>query len=72
MTARNSNLPLQQEGLHAEGFEYMRLSHQVEGMISNYQRLIDGYIAGQPIDRLAAGNRVVNQGYDSPVSDLGF
>jgi phenylpropionate dioxygenase-like ring-hydroxylating dioxygenase large terminal subunit len=36
-----SNLPLQQLGLHAKGFEYMRLSKDVEGMISNYQRLID-------------------------------
>ena len=31
-----SNLPLQQLGLHAKGFEYMRLSKKYEGMISNF------------------------------------
>jgi phenylpropionate dioxygenase-like ring-hydroxylating dioxygenase large terminal subunit len=41
-----SNLPLQQQGLHAGGFEFMRLSPQVEGMISNYQRLVDGFLGG--------------------------
>ena len=30
-----SNLPRQQKGLHAKGFEYMRLSNQIEGLISN-------------------------------------
>ena len=41
-----SNLPRQQRGLHARGFEYMRLAEQIEGHISNYHRLIDGYLAG--------------------------
>jgi len=38
-----SNIPLQQKGLHAGGFEFMRLSKDKEGLISNYQRIIDGY-----------------------------
>ncbi|MFC4595681.1 aromatic ring-hydroxylating oxygenase subunit alpha [Sphingobium tyrosinilyticum] len=67
-----SNLPRQQLGLHAKGFDYMRLSHEYEGMISNYQRLIDGYLAGLDPQLLAAGNRAVNQGYDSPIVDIGF
>lgn len=67
-----SNLPLQQKGLHATGFEYMRLSHKFEGMISNYQRLIDGYLAGIDPVLLSAGARKVNQGYDSPIVDIGF
>ena len=41
-----SNLPRQQQGLHTKGFEFMRLSDQAEGLISNYHRLIDGYLAG--------------------------
>lgn len=67
-----SNLPLQQRGLHAEKFEYMRLSGEVEGMISNYQRLIDGYLAGLDAKTLAHASQVVNCGFDSPVHDLGF
>jgi phenylpropionate dioxygenase-like ring-hydroxylating dioxygenase large terminal subunit len=67
-----SNLPRQQLGLHAKGFEYMRLSHEYEGMISNYQRLIDGYLAGLDPEMLAAASRVVNHGYDSPILDIGF
>ena len=67
-----SNLPLQQLGLHSGGFEYMRLSKQHEGMISNYQRLIDGYIAGLAPEKLAEGQRKVNIGFESPLVDIGF
>jgi phenylpropionate dioxygenase-like ring-hydroxylating dioxygenase large terminal subunit len=41
-----SNMPRQQRGLHARSFEYMRLSERNEGHISNYQRIIDGFLAG--------------------------
>jgi nitrite reductase/ring-hydroxylating ferredoxin subunit len=67
-----SNLPLQQLGLHAGGFDYMRLSHEKEGMISNYQRLIDGYLAGLDPSQLARASAVVNSGFDSPIADIGF
>jgi nitrite reductase/ring-hydroxylating ferredoxin subunit len=67
-----SNLPLQQLGLHATGFEYMRLSNTKEGMISNYQRLIDGYLAGLDPQKLGQAQRVVNSGFDAPVLDIGF
>ena len=67
-----SNLPLQQQGLHAEGFEYMRLSNRSEGMISNYQRLIDGYLAGCRPQKLAGATQVVNSGFEAPVLDIGF
>jgi nitrite reductase/ring-hydroxylating ferredoxin subunit len=66
------NLPRQQRGLHAEGFEHMRLSGQVEGMISNYHRLIDGYLARIERSRLAQATHVVCSGYDGPILDLGF
>ncbi len=67
-----ANLPLQQLGLHAHGFEYMRLSGKIEGLISNYQRLIDGYIAGLDPQKLAKGSQIVNDGLDSPILDIGF
>ena len=67
-----SNLPLQQKGLHAGGFEYMRLSNQKEGMISNYHRLIDGYIAGIAPEKLARASQIVNSGFDAPIEDIGF
>jgi len=67
-----ANLPLQQLGLHAEGFEFMRLSRDVEGMISNYQRIVDGYLAGIPAEKLAAAATIACAGLDSPVADIGF
>jgi nitrite reductase/ring-hydroxylating ferredoxin subunit len=67
-----SNLPIQQLGLHAKGFEFMRLSPEVEGMISNYQRLIDGYIAGLEPERLARAAGLACGGLDSPIVDIGF
>ena len=67
-----SNLPLQQLGLHAKGFEFMRLSPDVEGMISNYQRLIDGYIAGLDKQVLARASGITNAGLDAPLADIGF
>jgi carnitine monooxygenase subunit len=67
-----SNLPLQQLGLHGVGFEYMRLSNKVEGMISNYQRLIDGYLAGLDKQTLCKGYQAVGTGFDTPVADIGF
>jgi len=65
-----SNLPIQQLGLH--NFEHMRLSHTHEGMISNYHRLIDGYIAGRDEDTLGKGQQVVNSGFNAAILDIGF
>ena len=67
-----ANLPIQQLGLHAEGFDHMRLSHKKEGTISNYQRLIDGYLAGLDADKLARATHVVGKGFESPIMDIGF
>jgi hypothetical protein len=67
-----ANLPRQQRGLRTPGFEFMRLSRDVEGLISNYQRLVDGYLGGVEPARLAQGSRIVCQGLDMPIADLGF
>jgi len=67
-----SNLPKQQKGLHAKGFEYMRLSNQIEGLISNFERVIDGFLAGLPYDRLVPAIQRTNTTIDVPVAELGL
>jgi phenylpropionate dioxygenase-like ring-hydroxylating dioxygenase large terminal subunit len=67
-----SNLPRQQLGLHAGGFQHMRLSREQEGMISNYQRLVDGYLAGLDREKLGKAQAIVNSGYNAPILDIGF
>ena len=67
-----SNIPIQQQGMHAKGFEFMRLSKDVEGLISNYQRIIDGYIAGVPAEKLAPATNLLGGNFDGPILDLGF
>ena len=64
------NLPLQQKGLH--DLEVLRLATHHEGMISNYQRLIDGYIAGLDTEALTKASQTVNSGFASPILDIGF
>jgi carnitine monooxygenase subunit len=67
-----SNIPLQQQGLHAGGFEFMRLSKDKEGMISNYQRIIDGYLAGAAPEKLAKATQLLGGNFDGRILDLGF
>lgn len=67
-----SNIPEQQIGLHAGGFDYMRLGKDVEGLIANYQKIIDGYLTGQPHDRLAGAIHQLCNNFDGPVLDFGF
>jgi phenylpropionate dioxygenase-like ring-hydroxylating dioxygenase large terminal subunit len=68
-----SNLPRQQRGLHSKGFEFMRLSQQIEGHIGNYHRLIDGYLAGRPHEQLLPALQHVNVNpLERPVVDLGI
>ena len=67
-----SNIPRQQLGLHADGFEFMRLAKDIEGLISNYQRIIDGHLAGVPQDKLATATNELGGNFDGPVKELGF
>jgi hypothetical protein len=48
----------------------MRLSPQVEGLISNNHRLIDGYLAGRDYDKLLPAAQKVSGRIDVPVADL--
>jgi hypothetical protein len=68
-----SNLPRQQKGLHARGFEYMRLSAGAEGHISNFERTVDGFLAGLPHEQLRTALREVNVNpLERPIVDIGF
>jgi len=67
-----SNIPRQQIGLHAGDFEFMRLSKDIEGLISNYQRLIDGYLKGAPKEKLAKAQHELGGNFDGPIKDLGL
>jgi phenylpropionate dioxygenase-like ring-hydroxylating dioxygenase large terminal subunit len=68
-----SNLPRQQRGLHAKGFEYMRLSERNEGGVANFERIVDGFIAGLPYEQLLPALREVNVNpLERPIVDLGL
>jgi len=67
-----SNMPRQQAGLHTKGFEFMRLSQDVEGLISNNHRVIDGFLAGLGYDKLVPAMQQVSGPIDVPIKDLGF
>ena len=41
-------------------------------MISNYQRLIDGYLAGLGYEQLLPAVQLINGPIDAPVKELGF
>jgi hypothetical protein len=50
----------------------MRLSKNIEGMISNYQRIIDGFIAGVPAENLALATNLLGGNFDGQIHDLEF
>jgi hypothetical protein len=50
----------------------MRLSNQVEGLISNFERVVDGFLAGLPYDQLVGAIQKTNTTIDVPVADLGL
>ena len=65
-----ANLPRQQAGLRSPGFDYMRLSGEVEGMISNFHRVIDGYLAGRSHAALLPNIQKVSGGIDAPIRPI--
>jgi hypothetical protein len=67
-----SNIPIQQKGLHSKGLDYLRLSKEVEGLISNYHRIIDGYLAHKEPDKLAKANQKLGGNFDGKILDLGL
>ena len=67
-----TNLPRQQAGLRSPGFEFMRLSESVEGLIGNFHCAVDGYLAGLDHGRLLPAIQRVSGGIDAPLRDLGL
>ena len=51
----------------------MRLSERIEGHISNFERTIDGFLAGLPYEQLLPALQAVNVNpLEQPIVDLGF
>jgi phenylpropionate dioxygenase-like ring-hydroxylating dioxygenase large terminal subunit len=68
-----SNLPRQQQGLHAKSFEYLRLSERAEGHISNFERTVDGFLAGLPYEQLLPALQAVNVNpLEMPIVNIDF
>ncbi len=68
-----SNLPRQQRGLHARSFEYLRLSEGIEGGVANFERTVDGFLAGLPYEQLLPALHQINLNpLERPVVDLGL
>ena len=65
-----SNIPIQQRGLHAKGFDFMRLSKDVEGLVSNYQQIIDGHLKGIPQVKLAKATNELGGNFDGIIKEL--
>jgi len=65
-----SNIPIQQRGLHSTGFEFMRLSKDREGLISNNHRVIDALIAKKPFAKITAATQKLAYNFDGPILDL--
>jgi phenylpropionate dioxygenase-like ring-hydroxylating dioxygenase large terminal subunit len=68
-----ANLPKQQRGLHQRGFEFLRISPEVEGHLSNFERTVDGFLAGLPYEQLVKALQQVNLNpLERPIVDLGL
>ena len=67
-----SNIPIQQKGMHAKGFDFMRLGKDVEGLISNYQQVIDGHLKGADKGEIAAATAQLAGNFDGKIKDFGL
>jgi len=64
------NIPKQQRGLHSRSIDFMRLASGIEGLISNFERVLDGFLAGLPHEELVPAIQVTNTTIDVPVAEL--
>jgi carnitine monooxygenase subunit len=67
-----SNIPIQQKGMHAQGFDFMRLSKDIEGLISNYNRIIDGHLTGADPQKLATATNTLGGNFDGKIFEYDF
>lgn len=64
------NIPKQQRGLHSRSIDFMRLASGIEGLISNFERVLDGFLAGLPHADLVPAIQATNTTIDVPVAEL--
>jgi hypothetical protein len=50
----------------------MRLGRDIEGLISNYQRIIDGYLGGVAPDKLVAATQKLVGNFDGKIFEFDF
>jgi hypothetical protein len=51
----------------------MRLSAEAEGGVSNFERMVDGFLRGLPYDKLLPALQKINVNpLEQPIADLGF
>ena len=55
-----------------QGFEFMRLSKDIEGLISNYQRIIDGYLARRGARQAGQGHTIARRQFRREDSRAGI
>ena len=67
-----ANIPLQQIGLRSEGFDFMRLGKEIEGLISNYNRIIDGHLTGADPAKVAAATHTLGGNFDGKIFEYEF
>ena len=50
----------------------MRLAEDIEGLVSNYQQVIDGYLKGADPQKLAECTGKLVGAFDTKIEDFGF
>ena len=65
-----SNIPKQQRGLHNRGFDELRLAPRIEGLISNFERVVDGFLAGLSYEQLLPAIRKTHNTIDVAIADI--
>jgi len=66
-----ANIPLQQQGVHAPHLTHLRLARAQEGMVSAFERLIDGFIYRWPDAVIMDAYGKVSGAIDQPIVPLG-
>ena len=67
-----ANMPQQQIGLRTGAIEHQLVGREHEGIISNFERLVDGHLAGLDPALLVKAAHKVNGGSFGPIEDIGF
>jgi phenylpropionate dioxygenase-like ring-hydroxylating dioxygenase large terminal subunit len=65
-----SNIPKQQRGLRNRGFVELRLAGKIEGLIANFERVVDAFLGDLPYDRLLPAIQKTHSTIDVPIADL--